>query len=159
MSLEPILMSKALDAVYGSLEKPTQEAEQELIALRALLASSNLQRDAAQGELDEIRDLLPDESPCKHEQTGCSLYDDIQELVLRADGNTKIYNAIFGELHKAGFHNGTVLDKVRAAIAKATEHCEDESEKEDAEQDNPDELRADYMRDKAIDDKLTGDAP
>lgn len=77
------------------------------------------ERDDAQGELDEIRDPLPDESPCKHEHTGVSLYNDIGDIISRCGVMKKVHDEIFGEFYKAGFHSGTTLDKARAVIARA----------------------------------------
>jgi Sec-independent protein translocase protein TatA len=100
-------------------EYKLESAEAELKHLQQTLdqtATALQERDEAQSELDQIKELLPDESPCKHEVTGHSLYDDIDTLVREHEGYKKTLDAIFGMLYKAGDHNGNTLAKVDAVI-------------------------------------------
>lgn len=70
----------------------------------------------AENDLLQIESLLPDDSPCKHEETGHSLYDDIDALVRQRDGLKNTYNEIFGILYAAKMHGGTVQDGVRKLV-------------------------------------------
>jgi hypothetical protein len=103
-----------LEKVYADCLEWARKLEREIIRLQKLIGVD---------ELDEIKSLLPDESPCKHEQTGCSLYDDIRELVLRSEGNTKTFSEIAGALFSIPY-SGTIVDGVKAVIAIAQTHTE-----------------------------------
>lgn len=91
----------------------------EVDTARAELKSAKNERDGYKEQLDDIKDrLLPDDSPCKHDETGYSLYDDIADLLNERVKYKSIYNEVFGIFYSAGFHNGTVQDNARAAVAE-----------------------------------------
>jgi hypothetical protein len=97
------LGSVASRKLVWKLEARAESAEAELASLKEKFEQSSdgavrllKQRDEAQTELDQIKELLPDESPCKHEETGHSLYDDIHDaLKERDDLKDKLSNALW----------------------------------------------------------------
>lgn len=109
---------RAMD-VERKLTAERDQALAEVAALKAKSEAAEKERDDYKEQLDDIKDrLLPDDSPCKHKETGCSLHDDINDLLNERVKYKSIYNEVFGILYSAGFHNGSVQDKARATVAE-----------------------------------------
>jgi hypothetical protein len=73
-------MTKERDALRSAFAEASHNAGPAFVAHEELKRVTK-ERDGYKDDLFQIESLLPDDSPCKHEVTGHSLYDDIHDLI------------------------------------------------------------------------------